>query len=518
MRSQLALLASVALLCGAARSAAPPMPQDATEGTFVIGSKTFTESRLLGEIVAQLVTARTDLAVEHRSGLGGTLICWEALLAGEIDLYPEYTGTAWAVVLQEPGAVSDPLRAFLRVQSESRRRFDAEWLAPFGFQNSYALALREDHAEALGVATISELARVSADLRAGFSVEYLNREDGWPGLRDAYGLAFTSVRGLEHALAYEALGAGELDVIDAYTTDAKLRRFGLRTLRDDRGFYPPYHAAPVLRGETLRERPELRPLFAELAYAIDEEAMIAMNHAVEVQDRGFEEVAREFLVEAELLSAAEIADAAPTRDARQVDWLRLLGEHLYLTFVAVLLAALIAIPLGVWITRHAAAERLALGLFSAVQTVPSLALLAFLIAVPGLGLSPRSAILALTLYAVLPILRNTFTGLSTVAPEVLDAAKGLGLTERQVLMRIQLPLAARTILAGVRTATVISIGVATLAAFIGAGGLGEPIVTGLYLNDVRLILSGAIPAALLALVADKGLALVERRLTPRGLR
>lgn len=186
--------------------------------------------------------------------------------------------------------------------------------------------------------------------------------------------------------------------------------------------------------------------------------------------------------------------------------------------IAVALASLIAIPLGIRMARRRTTARLALGFAAAVQTIPSLALLAFLIAVPGLGLSTRSAIFALTLYALLPILRNTHAGLAGVAPELIDAARGMGLTERQILLRVQLPLATRTILAGVRTATVISIGVATLAAFIGAGGLGEPILTGLYLNDVGLILSGAIPAAVLALVADRALGALERALTPRGLR
>ena len=181
-------------------------------------------------------------------------------------------------------------------------------------------------------------------------------------------------------------------------------------------------------------------------------------------------------------------------------------------------ATCIAVPLGIYITRRPWAGRIALGGAGALQTVPSLALLALLIAVPGLGLTTRSAVTALTLYALLPILRNTFTGLREVAPDLVDAARGMGLTERQTLLRIQLPMATRTIMAGIRTATVITVGFATLAAFIGAGGLGEPIVTGLYLNDIRLILTGALPAALLALVADGLLGVVERRWTPAGLR
>jgi len=490
----------------------------AQSGPFVVGSKNFTESRILGEILAQTVAAHTDLAVEHRANLGGTLLCWKALEAGQIDAYPEYTGTAWAVVLGESGKITDPLQTFVTVQRETRRRFDVEWLDPFGFENSYALVMDESRAAELGVQSISDLAEVGGDLRAGFSVEYLNREDGWPSLRDHYGLDFAEVRGMEHALTYEALAAGEIDVLDAYTTDVKLLRYPLRVLVDDLDFYPPYHAAPAVRGASLREHPELRAALARLSFVIDEAQMVRMNHAVEVDGRAFEDVANEFLVEAGVLQPEDRKGARSSTGLSAAELVNLTLQHLWLTFIAVVLAALIAIPVGIAIARRRTAERFALGFASTMQTIPSLALLAFLITVPGLGLSTRSAVFALTLYALLPILRNTHTGLAGVAPELIDAARGMGLTERQILMRVQLPLATRTILAGVRTATVISIGVATLAAFIGAGGLGEPILTGLYLNDVSLILSGAIPAALLALAADRLLGGVERALTPRGLR
>ncbi|MCB9902841.1 MAG: ABC transporter permease subunit [Planctomycetes bacterium] len=490
----------------------------AQSGRFVVGSKNFTESRILGELIAQTVAAHTDLEVEHRANLGGTLLCWGALESGQVDAYPEYTGTAWAVVLEETGKVTDSLRAFLTVQADSLERFDVEWLAPFGFEDSYALVMSEARAAELGVRRISDLAAHPGELRAGFSVEYLNREDGWPGLRDHYGLELAEVRGMEHALTYDALAAGRIDLLDAYTTDAKLLRAPVRVLVDDLDFYPPYHAAPVVRGQVLRDHPELRAAFERLAFAVDEARMIRMNHAVEVEGRAFADVAHEFLVEVGVLDAADHPPAASSTQLSTAALLRLTGEHLTLTLIAVALASLIAIPLGIRMARRRTTARLALGFAAAVQTIPSLALLAFLIAVPGLGLSTRSAIFALTLYALLPILRNTHAGLAGVAPELIDAARGMGLTERQILLRVQLPLATRTILAGVRTATVISIGVATLAAFIGAGGLGEPILTGLYLNDVGLILSGAIPAAVLALVADRALGALERALTPRGLR
>ncbi len=494
----------------------------------VVGSKSFTESRLLGEMLTVLLEERLGLEVEHKRGLGGTMVCFEALVGGEIDVYPEYTGTGWATVLKETEKITDPLRAFLHVQAQYRERFDLEWLRPFGFENTYAMALREPLAAELDVHSLSDLVRHGERVRAGFSVEFLNRGDGWAGLRSFYGLELADVKGMEHALAYEAVGAGAVDLVDGYSTDAKLLRYDLRVLKDDRAFFPPYHAAPVARGELLRERPGARAVLESLAFGITEEQMTRLNHRVEDEGAGFREVAVEFLAERGLLErGATDADRRGARNqkgffpffaGRWRETLRLLGEHVRLTGLAVLLATLLAVPLGIAITRNRLAERLSLGTAGAVQTIPSLALLAFLIAVPGFGLTTRSAVAALTLYAILPILRNTFTGLRSVDPDLIDAARGIGLTPAQVLLRVQLPLATRTILAGIRIATVLSIGFATLAAFIGAGGLGEPILTGLYLNDTRLILAGALPAALLALVADRALGGVERAMTPRGQR
>jgi osmoprotectant transport system permease protein len=497
-----------------------------TTQRIVIGSKNFTESHILGEMLTLLVESKTSLEVEHRSGLGGTLVCFAALRSSEIDLYPEYTGTAWSIVLKEEGRVDDRLQTFLRVATKYRELYDIEWLQPFGLNNTYAMALREERAEALHVRTISDLMTHAADLKAGFSIEFMNREDGWLGLSRFYGLQLGNVRAMEHSLAYEALAQGAIDLVDAYSTDGELLRYSMRVLDDDRGFFPPYNAAPVVRGDTLRKHPELRAVLDSLAFRIPDKKMIQLNYAVEKEGKGFREVARDFLVEENLLSADSSVDVDPTSGrsgffsflaGRWRETLRLGWQHLQLTLAAVLLAVLLAVPLGIAIARSFVGERIALGAAGIVQTIPSLALLAFMIAIPGLGLSARSAVVALFLYAVLPILRNTHTGLRSVSNELLDAAAGIGLTPTQVLLRVQLPMATGTIMAGVRTATVISVGVATLAAFIGAGGLGEPIVTGLYLNDKWLILSGAVPSALLALLADYVLGRVERWLTPRGM-
>jgi osmoprotectant transport system permease protein len=525
------LTLAIALVCV---STAAPLSAQTPERRIVIGSKPFTENRLLSEIMAQLIEANTDIVAERRVNLGGTIVVFGALRDGQIDLYPEYTGTGWSIQLGRTDRVDQPLRAYLYVRDEFERRWNLTWLGPFGFTNSYALAMDGSRAEALGVRAISDLVALEDRLTAGVSHEFLNREDGWPGLTAAYGLRIADVRGMEHGLAYEALRTGRTDVVDTWTTDGKLLRYDIRILEDDSAFFPPYDAAPVIRAETLARMPELKDLLGRLAFRIDNRRMQALNYRVEEEGGSFEQVAHDFLAEEGLLGDSAAVAASATGGVRppgatpragfaaflwdrRGETARLVGQHLWLTGVAMLLAILLSVPLGIWLTRH---DRLAapiVGATGVVQTVPSLALLAFMIPLPGLGLGARSAIAALFLYALLPILRNTYTGIREVDADLIEAARGMGLRGCQILLRVELPLATRTIMAGVRTSTVISIGVATLAAFIGAGGLGDPIITGLQLDDIRLILSGAIPAALLAIIVDWLLGRLERALVPRGL-
>ena len=508
----------------AALRAEPTVGQDPAR-KLVIGSKNFAESRLLAEMLKILVEDRSDFEVEHRANLGGTLVCMEALRAGAIDVYPEYTGTGWTVILEEKRRASDPMRTYFEVAKAYRERWDIEWLSPFGLDNTYVLAISEAKAASLGITTISDLVAHGPSLTAGFSIEFMERPDGWPGLREFYSLQLGSARGLEHGLAYEALAAGEVDLVDAYATDGKLLRYPLRRLKDDRGFFPPYQAAPIVRGAVLRDHPELRSMLDGLAYRIDDASMTKLNHAVEVEQRGFREVAMGFLRDEGLTRNTAVEAPAQKRTGfwrffldRWRVTLQLVLEHIWLTAIAVALAALVALPLGIWIQGRPMAARISLAIAGVIQTIPSLALLALAIAVPGLGLSTRSAIAALFLYSLLPILRNTHAGLGAVDAELVDAAKAIGLTKGQVLRQIKLPMAMSTILAGLRTATVISFGVVSVAASLGAGGLGQPIVTGLYLNYPDLVLSGALPAGFLALAMDFVLGRLERRLVPRGLR
>lgn len=496
-----------------------------------VGSKNFTESAVLAEVMAQCIEERIGATVERRVGLGGTMICWDALRQGEIDLYAEYTGTAWTVLLGEERAAPDPLQTYLRVQRDSAVRFGVRWLQPFGLDNTYALAMPEATAERLGVRSISDLLKHGEAIRAGFSVEFSNRPDGYPGLAEVYGLGLRP-RTMEHGLAYEAVASGAIDLIDAYSTDGKLLREKLRILTDDRSFFPPYQAAPIVRAATLDEFPELESVLDALAFRIGSRTAQALNYVVEAGGQTAAAVARAFLEREGLVEGAR-PDAVAARSrldavladrsvenpltkggdrlrSRLARLPRLVAQHLALTGIAVALAVMLAVPLGVAMTRRPRLAQIGLGVAGVLQTIPSLALLAFMI--PLLGLSAQAAVVALFLYALLPILRNTHAGILSIDASLVDAARGLGMSQRQALRYVELPLAMPTIVAGVRVATVIGLGVATLAAFVGAGGLGEPIVEGLYLNDTQLILLGAVPAAALALLADAGMGFLERKL------
>ncbi len=489
--------------------------------TVVVGSKNFVESRLLAEIFAQLLEERTTLTVERRLNLAGTQVCFEALRTGAIDIYPEYTGTGLATILGESpgGGASEVLN---RVRGEFRERFDLWWLPPLGFENAYELAVTSSVAEQHGLRTISDLARVSRQLSAGLGYEFIERDDGLRGLKRAYGLEFADVRALQQALKVQAAANGEIDCLDVYTTDGWLLVHDLRVLEDDLEFFPPYQAAPLVRGETLREHPEIGNVLALLADGIDEKTMQGLNLRVQELREPVETVARVALEGLGLIGERQAA--VPSNQNRtlvgymwqqRATLLRRTLEHLGLTSLALLGGVLVAVPLALFLEGRRRIAEPVIRLVGITQTVPSIALLAFMIPLFGVGALP--ALVALWIYSVFPILRNGFTGLRDASPSAVEAATALGMTRGQVLGRVRLSLAVPVILAGVRTSAVLTVGTATLAAFIGAGGLGVPIVAGLQMVDSIRILSGALPAATLALLVDAALALAERRLRPPGL-
>jgi len=468
-----------------------------SRAALVVGSKPMAEGYLLAEMTAALLEDR-GFTVERRLGLGGSTITFSALEAGELDLYPEYTGTLTRSIFSRPSMTGEALDAALAGRGLGLP-------VRFGFVNNYAITVPTALASERGLQRISDL-RDHPDLRVGFSHEFMRRDDGWPALQRVYGLP-QQPSALEHALAYRALDQGRLDVTDAYTTDGDLVLYDLTFLEDDRGLFPSYAAGLVARDGLPAA---VYALLEELEGRLDEATMQALNQRVSGGGESPAAVAEDYLVGAGLIRPVEREGSRYSRIGRNT------LVHLKLTGLALTLACGVAIPLALIVSRW---RRLAAGLqYTAglIQTIPALALLALLIPVLGLGEGP--AILALFLYSLLPIMRNTLAGLFSVDPLLREVATSMGMTATQQVLRIELPLAVPMILAGLRTAAVISIGTATLAAFVGAGGLGQPIITGLSLNDNRLILEGAIPAALLAVSVEWLFELVERRLVPAHLR
>jgi osmoprotectant transport system permease protein len=493
MRPLALLLGALTLVVAGAAAGAP----------LQVGSKKFTESVVLGEMLRQLVEA-ADYPVRHRRELGGTRVVWNALLAGDVDAYPDYTGTLTHEVLAGEGITG--LAGLRRALAER----GLAMTAPLGFNNTYAIGVPRALAERLGLARISDLAR-HPELRLGFGNEFMDRADGWPGLRRAYGLPHQDVRGLDHDLAYRGIAAGAIDVMDMYRTDAEIAYYDLVALEDDRGHFPPYDAVIVYRADLAERAPAAAAALHRLEGRIDADTMVALNGRVKLDGESEAAVAAAFL-ERELGIAAPVLEEETTWDRFR----RHTGEHLGLVAVSLSAAVLVAVPLGIAAARRPRLGQGILGVVGVVQTIPSLALFVFMIPLLGIGGPP--AVAALFLYSLLPIVRNTHAGLTGIPPEVRDSAEALGLSPGARLWRVELPLAARSILAGVKTSAVLNVGTATLAALIGAGGYGQPILTGIRLDDLGLILEGAIPAALLALAVQGLFELIEPLFVPRGLR
>ena len=500
-----ALLLSACLLA----AGSPPAAGKAAPEVRV-GSKKFTESVILGEIATQLAGSAGARA-EHRRELGGTRILWNALRAGELDVYPEYTGTLRAEILGDPAIPEDGLGPALARQGVRMSR-------PLGFNNTYVLGMKEARAQRLGIRAISDL-RAQPELRLGFTDEFMKRAEGWPALRLRYGLFHKDVRGLDHDIAYRSLENGAIDVTDLYSTDAEIDHYGLRVLRDDLGHFPRYDAVWLWRADLAERAPGVVAALARVQGAISEPRMIAMNARAKI---GREPEAR---IASDFVSDALGLQTRPHERGLAGRLLTTTLDHLRLVVISLLAAIAVAIPLGILAARNETLAQPILASVGVIQTIPALALLVLLmpllsplrpLGISSLGEPP--AILALFFYSLLPIVRNTYAGLHDTAPPLRESAAALGLEPRARLRLIELPMASRTILAGVKTAAVINVGFATLGALVGAGGYGQPILSGIRLDDTGLILEGALPAAALALLVQGAFELAERRLVPEGLR
>jgi osmoprotectant transport system permease protein len=414
-------------------------------------------------------------------------------------VYSDYTGTLAEAILKTP-----QLKSVAQIRA-ALMKMGIVISEPLGFNNTYAVAVREDFANANGLFKISDLARLRATIRGGFSYEFMDRQDGYAGLADRYRLGFDSahVNRMEHSLTYQAIDQHAVDVIDVYSTDAKIKKFRLRVLEDDLHYFPTYQAVWVARSAFVDRYPSQWRALRQWEGRIDQDTMQDLNAQVDIDKRNVTEVAAGFRG-----TTAHTPTAAAQIGRRTL-------EHLWLVGVSLAFSIFVGIPLGIVAARHRRTGQVILTLSAVTQTVPSLALLCFLIPVFGVGTRP--ALAALCLYSLLPVVLNTFTGIRGIDPRHLENARAFGLTPRQILVSIVLPLASPALLTGIRTATIVSIGTATLAALVGAGGYGVPIVSGLSLNDVPTILTGAIPAAIMAWVAHIAFDLLGKIVIPAGL-
>lgn len=456
-----------------------------------VGTKAFTESVILGEILRQSIESDGYEIILYKQ-LGGSRILWNALVDGEIDAYPDYTGTITEEILSgRTIGNSEELTAVLH-------EFGIKMSRPLGFDNTYALGMKRELAEELEIETISGL-RDHPELTYGFSNEFMDRADGWIGIRNRYQLNPQRVNGLDHDLAYRGLENGNIHVIDLYSTDPEIRYYDIKILQDDENFFPSYEAVILYRSD-LDE--EVVRAITRFEGKISQEEMIAMNAEVKLDRKDDSAVASEFLSASSQIES-EVA-VYGFWDRLRIHTI----DHLYLVGISLGMAIMIAIPVGVLAVKVRVLETAVLSAVGILQTIPSLALLVFMIPLFGIGAVP--AIAALFLYSLLPIVRNTHAGIKNISEPVRESAKALGLPNSLILRKIELPIAVPSILAGIKTSAVINVGTATLGALIGAGGYGQPILTGIRLDSVPLILEGAVPAAVLALLVQGLFDLVER--------
>lgn len=479
-----------------------------------IGSKAFTESVILGEILCHLARF-SGIPAEHIAELGGTQILWNALKSGEIDAYIDYTGTIREEILSpsaKKGIVIDTEPKMREELSKSGVLMSER----VGFNNTYALGMREDVAQKMGILKISDL-KGHPDLKYGFSDEFMERRDGWNQLANHYDLKTSRIRTMDHNLGYRGLIHDSIQITDLYTTDAEIQYYKLRVLEDDLQFFPTYHAVLLMRNELLTQAPEVAKALLQVQGLIEPTEMSRMTASVRLDKKSETYVAGDFLNQ-KLLMDLELPSQSIGAEWRRIGhrlWKTTL-EHLLLAVVSLTLAILVAIPLGILSAKNEKAGNIILGVVSVIQTLPSMAILVFMIPLFGLGAIP--AIASLFFYSLLPIVRNTFTGIRQIPAATRESAEVLGLDSTSRLRLVELPLALPSILSGIKTAAVINVGTATIGALIGAGGYGSPILTGIRLSSIPLILQGAIPAAVMAIVVQWIFGILERKFVSPGLR
>jgi osmoprotectant transport system permease protein len=464
-----------------------------------VGSKKFTENVILGEMAKQLAVS-TGAESKHVKELGGTRILWNALLAGELDVYPEYTGTITHEILAGQNIKGEEAMAAALAE------YGIKMTKPLGFNNTYAMGMLETVAEKLGVKTISDL-RNHPELKIGFTNEFMERKDGWPGLKKRYNLPQNDVQGLDHDLAYRGIQAGSIQMMDMYSTDADIEYYKMVVLEDDASYFPVYNAVFLYRDDL---DPKIAATLKKVEGSINAKQMIALNAQAKIKKMPAEQVVSNYLNK---LMGTNNKVVVRTRAEQLWGFTK---AHLGLVFMSLVPAIFVAIGLGILSAKFRALGQVVMATVGIIQTIPSLAILVIMI--PFLGIGAPPAIFALFLYSLLPIVRSTYQGLTEIPPNLQEAALALGLPAKERFWRIEFPLATRAIASGIKVAAVINIGFATLGALIGAGGYGQPILTGIRLDDMGLILMGAIPAALMAVAAQFSFEFIERMVGPKGLR
>ena len=485
-----------------------------------IGSKVFTENILLAEIFALLLEEKYSLEVDRRFNMGGTKLLFDSLKAGGIDVYPEYTGTGYTMLLKMSGE-TDPKKTYSIVKKEFFKRFRLIWSPPLGFENTYALAVRKSDSRFKDISTVSELKTLSQQMSLAMDHEFSERKDGLKQFSESYQLKFpkSQLFSMNPALMYSAIDNQEVDMIMAYSTDGRLQSFQLKVLEDDKNFFPAYSAAYLTKESALEDWPELKKAFQDLAGLISEEKMMVLNKQVDQLKHGISETAKNFLSEEQLLKSDSFS--GPYESLTSYYWskrhylFQILMEHFILIFVSLFFSICFSGLIGLWAVRNFYVEKIVFSLINIAQTIPGIALLGLLIPFLGIGRAP--AICALFIYSLLPLTRNIVEGIKNISADYIEASAGIGLSSGQILRHIQIPLALPLMFAGLRTAVVILVGTATLAAFIGAGGLGDPIFRGISTLDNRLIFLGAVPACLLAIALDKSIAWLETICVSKGL-
>ena len=438
----------------------------------LIGAKKFTEGNISAHIVSQLIS-RIDPSQKTRvlENLGGTGIVTAAIKSKEVDIYVDYTGTLINSFKSDRRRLEDDLLK------------EGIYLGPeLGFNNSYGLAVGPKSSR-LKISDIKESDRI------GVSHEFYKRKDGYESLKDHYGFNITPTA-VEHSLLYNSLSSDHLDIIEVYTTDAKIRKNNLRVLKDDKKFFPRYDAVVLVNKEFMEDNAELvDSLFTEIEKNIDNNKIMNANYLVEEQGLTYAQAAGHVTKTHVDGSSNELLDILPY-----------FLDHFKYLIITVILCVVVGVPLGAISAKSKKMEKWIVGTVSVLQTIPSLALLVFLIPIFGLG--EVTTLIALVLYGLLPIVKNTYNGVKNIPTELIEFSDLIQMSKLQKLFIIELPLAKEEILTGVRITSVMTVGLTVIASFIGAGGLGMLIVTGLSLNDTDMILRGAIPSALMALVIE----------------